>query len=135
MQPQPLEGFRVIRTGRSRWIFLRAFRRSMEETLRPDFCSLDCVDIHFNVMSPSCLNLYAILTKLLLESSCVCSCSQIGWSTSYKTNKAIATIYDSLILLSSPLSFTDKIKTQPISDLEVFSQAMAVVILACVGLW
>lgn len=74
MQPQPLKGL-----GSSELEEQVDFPQSIQkeyglkETLRPDFCSLDCVSIHFNVMSPSCHNLYGILTKLLLESSCVCS--------------------------------------------------------------
>lgn len=44
-------------------------------------------------------------------------------------NKAPVTVYNSLNLLSSPLSSKDKVKTQLISDLVGFSQEMAIGIL------
>lgn len=52
-------------------------------------------------------------------------------------NKAPVTVYNSLNLLSSPLSSKDKVKTQLISDLVGFSQEMAIGILELWvhGLW
>lgn len=74
MQPQPLKGL-----GSSELEEAGGFSSEHSEGVwtQGDFEARllfsDCVSIHFNVMSPSCHNLYGILTKLLLESSCVCS--------------------------------------------------------------